>query len=151
MTENQRPEDSPTCEISRTSIDAVREKRAEHIRKYGFTIDMVFPTKEGETWNYHTHGVKESWDHPDFQLVLNIGQRNAMGIFHLLVDKIKEGEKFMVGIDYDCIAEGFPTRFISAKECGREVLRLIVPDPKGNLDENKMDSEYAAQYQNLDS
>jgi hypothetical protein len=147
MKDETRPDDET---IEQRFVE-VRARQQQMIEKYGFTIDMVFPSGGSEHWNIHTHGVLESFGHPDFQVVLNIGQRNVLGIFHLLVDRVKKGEKFVEGTDYDCIAQGFPTRFIKAKECGREVLRLIVPDTQGHLDPQSISYPYSLQYENLET
>jgi len=119
----------------------------EMIGRYGFYIHFVLDANYA---NIHTHGVAESFDHPDLQIVINIDRQTASSLLHTVVDQIKEGKVIQTGVDYTEIAN-LPTRFIRATECGRPVLRLIIPDRAGTLDKDTMDPMFARQYDNLNS
>jgi len=61
---------------------------------------------------------------------------------------VKSGTKFEPGEEYQgVIKEGFGVTFVVASETGRLVLRLIICDSNGCLDKDKMDGEYAKQYE----
>jgi hypothetical protein len=95
-----------------------------------YTIDL---DKNGMA-NYHTHGLREHYDHPDFQIVLPISSKIVVPIFHQIMGMIKGGKRFEAGVDYDDILrDGYLVRMIGAIEDNREVLRIIFPDKSGNL------------------
>lgn len=129
----------------RVRHDALVQWSKDMLDKYGFFIHFVI---DGEHANIHTHGLDENFHHPDLQIALNIPQQSACGLLHAIVDQIRKGKSFETGRDYDEIAT-LPTRFIRAEECGRTVLRLIIPDRAGTLDREGMDPAFARQYENL--
>ena len=106
--------------------------------RHGFLIHHVInPDNEGTQGipilDSHTHGVLEKWDHPEIQLIFPPGML-ADGcegaLIHAVVDQIREGTKFQEGGEYEKILKGkFRATFIKAGEN----LRLILPDPEGNL------------------
>ena len=98
-------------------------------------------------YNYHTHGMEHSFKHPNIQIVLPIDFVAAHNIAYAIVEKIRKGVRFEANIDYKGIMENdYLIRFIDAKECGRSVLRLLIPDKNG-----KYEGEFAAQLTMLDS
>jgi len=123
----------------------------EKIRKHGWFAHFMVDGLPNGMADIHTHGIAETFGHPDLQLTVNIGERNAMGIFHALVRRIRGGEVLRVGVDYEDIARGYRTKFTHAGEDGRPVLRLIVPDVAGTLERETMDLMFAKQYECLES
>ena len=71
--------------------------------------------------------------HLDFQIVLPIHQNIAGHIIKNFVDRIDQGEQFEDGMEVNEIISNFPVRLIKAKEGNRDVLRIILPDPKGRF------------------
>ena len=129
----------------------VRAWEEKQVRKRGWFVHFIVDGLPNGMANIHTHGIAETFGHPDLQLTVNIGERNVMGIFHALVKRIRGGEVLRVGFDYGDIAQGYRTRFIHAVEGGRPVLRLIVPDVAGILERETMDLMFAKQYECLES
>lgn len=145
--------DRPANETLEQRLARVHAWQDEQLKKYGFYVDLVMGGLPDGLVNIHTHGFPESVFHPDIQIVVNIGQQNAMAILHLIHGNLKSGKSkgYYPGQDYDDIAAGFKVRFIKARECDRDVCRLIVCDSDGNLDADKMNKPiFAAQYKHLD-
>lgn len=98
-------------------------------------------------FNYHTHGLETSWNHPNIQIVLPLRFETAHHIVADIVERIKGGERFEPNKDYaDIVGGGYMVRFIEAKECGRSVLRLVIPDKNGVYE-----GDFAEQFIMLDS
>ena len=83
-------------------------------------------------FNAHTHGFEETWDTLNVQIVMPLPPVVVQGVFHGVADLMKEGVRFEEDKDYDKIAKGLNVRFIKARETGRDVWRMIVPDKAGN-------------------
>jgi len=133
----------------------VRQWQEEQVARYGFWIDLVIDGGPAPGLvNIHTHGLKQTFGFPDVQIVINIGQRNAMGILHHIASKYRIaateniGQPYVPGVVYADIAT-MPTCFVEATECDRPVLRLVVPDKNGSLDKDTMDPLFAKQYTEL--
>ena len=90
--------------------------------------------------NAHTHGM-ERYNHPDFQLVLNYSHQEIARILNTMGLRVQSGERFKAGDLVEGIYEDCPVRLDEAQECGRTVLRVVIPD-KYNIfpeDERCMD------------
>lgn len=107
---------------------------AASIKEYGFFIHFVAKDSSSPTlFNTHTHGLERSFKHLDLQIVCPVPEQLAMYVFHTVVDFIKKGKSFADGeISYDVL--DLPVKFVAAKECDRDVLRIILPDTKGLVD-----------------
>ncbi|MGL5714336.1 MAG: DUF4262 domain-containing protein [Paraclostridium sp.] len=117
-------------------IAQIKEQEKEWMEKYGFYIHFIFPCKDDpcKYVNIHTHGVKESFNHPDFQMVVGINSQLAAQLMHSLVNDVKAGAVFKDGDVYDKLIRNMNVRFVkSSDENDREVLRVLMPDPKGLL------------------
>lgn len=100
--------------------------------------------------NIHTHGLAESFDHLDLQIVLPLSQETAGPILKTIVDRIKDGEHFSDGdILESVIANGYCVKMVNAEENDRPVLRIIFPDAKGNFDLELITGNYVLQYKGL--
>jgi len=98
-------------------------------------------------YNYHTHGMEASYNHPNIQIVLPLRMETAHHIVGDIIDKIKAGERFEPNKEYaNIVGGGYMVRFIEAMECGRKVLRLLIPDKNG-----KYEGDFAEQLTMLDS
>lgn len=100
--------------------------------------------------NYHTHGLTDTFDHLDLQIVVSLGQNTAHGIFLSALDCIKEGRKFAHGDVVDRIVKGYNVKFVTATEGGRNLLRIILPDQNGSLDYADMEVGMREQYDDLE-
>lgn len=124
-------------------LEDLQQQADEMMAKYGWYYHLV-------PGNIHTHGIEESFAHKDLQIALFIPQPVAQAVFDSMVDRIKEGWTFLPGKDYDGVIRSFKIRIMAATENDRNVLRVILPDPDGELDKDKMAKEYATQYEGLD-
>jgi len=90
----------------------------------------------GAVVNAHTHGFEEVLGHLDFQIVgTSADRRYVQHFFNDVYNRIKKGTRFEEGdvipdliednhgVDHDVHIE-------KHQECGRDVLRLIFPDPQ---------------------
>ncbi|WP_186786219.1 DUF4262 domain-containing protein [Paenibacillus agilis] len=106
-------------------------KMATAIAEMGWRADIV-PASEydGIHANYHTHGLQENFGHIDFQVVLPIDPSKTHAVMFQIIENIKEGKVYEEGKLYDDIIP-MPMGFKVFKECGRDVLRLLIPDGQG--------------------
>ncbi|PUZ21316.1 hypothetical protein DCC81_25245 [Chitinophaga parva] len=108
----------------------------EILREYGWYVhfvpnDEMFPNHI----NFHTHGLEESFNHPDLQMCFPLDTKIAHGIFSDAVTFIREGKSFRTGVKYTGVIEGdLSVEFIEAKEGGRTVLRMIFPNREGTYE-----------------
>ena len=94
----------------------------------------------------HTHGLCERFDHPNLQIVFPLGMDRVREFFwNAFNTYIKQGPGVPVNQLVDNIAN-VPLLTRWAIEGGREVVRLIVPDPQMRYDEASMDAGYAIQH-----
>lgn len=117
------------------------------VTEHGWCCHAVPRSDGAPQQNVHTHGLPESFEHLDFQIVAFISPEQAWAILNELVEQVRSGRRFESGIDVEDILERWPVRLISAVESGRTVLRVILPDCHGNLDEENMDEWGRDQYQ----
>jgi len=136
------------CAICRMGEEKYRQWEQECLEKTGWLAhSVVDDVKTPLGVNFHTHGIKENFNHTDFQIVLPLRPEIAHSFFNLLVEEIKNGKTFEAGKEYDNLTIGYITRFINAKECGRDVLRMLICNPEGTY-EGEM---YEAQFTMLDN
>ena len=95
----------------------------------------------------HTHGLEEKYNHPNFQILISLPKNTVQSIFWGFVDRIKEGERFEHGGMYSKIIKNFPVQLAWARESGRRVLRIILPDPQGCIDRKKMTNGFDLQWE----
>lgn len=108
----------------------VQEKMKRQLEEMGWFVHYS-SSMCSEYANIHTHGLVENFGHPDLQIALRINQNLAMGLLTDAVDLIKEGKRFEEGR-----MENFCGNTIWLKpfnEVDREVLRIILCDPKGKF------------------
>lgn len=95
--------------------------------------------------NIHTHGLEETFNHPDIQLVLPLDNVAYLKLLSKLVESIKSGMRFEQGLIYS-IEKNIDITFVRAKEAGRDILRVVLPDEHGNLEKDAMHLPYELQY-----
>lgn len=141
-----RQKHDPNCVCCNgMSMDDLRKWEAEKMSKSGFFMHYVPYNEEGYV-SSHTHGVKKSWNHPDFEIVIPVGPETANSIMWELVNRVKKGETFEAGKKYDRVIKGFEVGFAWAVEDGRDVLRVILPDKNGLFPEDDgVDPNYGLQ------
>lgn len=130
------------------------DKRNSMIKEYGWTIDAVYPTEDSKSLfaNIHTHGLEENFSHKDLQCVMPIDPETIHDIFSIIIEKIKNGDKFEEGKCYSGVLNGdYKVRLVKARESGREVLRVILPDKNNKLHREIMEDPYGLQYSNIET
>lgn len=121
----------------------LREWENDCIAKYGFYVHYV---NLGEAIDVHTHGLVETHNHADLQIVFPIDLKTSHSVINSVVERIEEGEVFVDGQVAEGIIENFSVKFIEVEENGRKVLRIILPDEKGRIERDKISKKYAIQY-----
>jgi 5'(3')-deoxyribonucleotidase len=129
------------------AIDRIKEKEQVLLNEYGFYIHLVADDSY-DSVNAHTHGLFEKYNHLDFQIVLNLHPNIISSIMHNLIDLVKKGERFHDEQEVGSIIQNFNIKLIETFESGRKVLRIILPDQKGDLNKDTMEELYAKQYIN---
>lgn len=105
----------------------------EMVKRHGWHIHFdLLSTNYPYNVNIHTHGLSK-FDHIDLQICYSVIKEDAYTIFLNIVNKIKKGLKFRPAIKYFDILHGHEVEFAEAKEDGRVVLRIILPDKNGDL------------------
>lgn len=116
------------------------------MKKYGFYSHFVLGgdfDNSPSGVNIHTHGIPESLGHPDFQITVLLDPEIASGIFHNLYKRLKAGRTFEAGdVASNILGGGMKITFIEVMECDRPVLRVILPDPDGNIRRSTMNREW---------
>lgn len=112
----------------------LRKLMQDDIKKYGFHVHYILHHKEGFA-DYHTHGLVETFGHPELQIVMRFQFELAGGIFHDVVNEIRKGKKFEPGKEYENILKGMPIRISAVPpEPGEdERVRILFPDAQGKF------------------
>jgi hypothetical protein len=129
----------------------IQARDADLLKRYGWLAHIVTDDPTSPTgFNWHPHGLQERYDHRDFQIVCPLPPKVAHQIGTTLADRVKAGETFGSGQKLAQIVKGeMLVKLIAATECGRPVLRVILPDPRGKLDLGEIDEQFARQYEDL--
>jgi hypothetical protein len=125
-----------------------RDWTRTEMKKHGWICHFVADGDEQTPngFNAHTHGLQENYQHKDFQVVIPLPEKVAHSIFITLANRVKEGEKFQAGQKLDEVIQRMQVKLIDAVECGRPVLRVILPDKAGKVDLGEIGDPYARQY-----
>lgn len=137
------------CDHGGTEEEAfvkIKELEEQFLESHGFYIHFVSDDPNcPNNINIHTHGL-ESFDHLDFQIVISLPKDVVKDVLFSLVERVKNGESFHDKQYVDEIITLGSVKLIEKEESGRRVLRIIFPDPEGNLNLNQMDEKYSVQY-----
>jgi len=87
-------------------------------------------------FNSHTHGM-EKYGHLDFQLVLPLHPQLTAEILNTIGEEVQNGRKFKPG-EYSKDVFTCEFRIKLYRESGRDVLRLIFPDPNMRFPEDPL-------------
>ena len=139
--------DNPEC-AGCQGVD-VEQWQQEQEEKHGWYSHLVAdePRPNLPTgFNAHTHGLPDKYDHPDFELVISIPQQVVGSIFWSLTKRIAGGERFEPGQEVSEVIQKFNIKLIPAFRDDEEVLRIILPNAEGKLNENELHGNFAMQY-----
>jgi hypothetical protein len=141
------------CECARCKYGNEEQDRWEKecIEKFGWFAHYVGEGYKHQMVNIHTHGIKEKWNHLDLQIVVPLPNKMANEILHNLTNQIKNGKVFLPGErDYSLLGE-YPITFKAGfTETDRPILRVILPDPNGCVDNGIMKHPFGLQYLGLE-
>ena len=101
--------------------------------------DQHFPN----SINYHTHGVLESFGHPDLQICFPLSTEIAHQILSIIVNQIKKGEHFEPNRRYEkIIDDNLNIEFIEAMEGNRKILRIVFPNRDGSYEGEAFSAQF---------
>jgi hypothetical protein len=138
------------CAGCRDGIKAVQDRQREMMEKHGWIVHYVTHDHDCSPTgvNIHTHGLPEKFGHLDIQIVCPLSQMVAHGVLYNCVAKIKEGKTFVPGeVVEGLVTNGYKVKFVQAREMGRDVLRLIIPDKSNNVERGDLTHPFAIQYE----
>lgn len=85
--------------------------------------------------NAHTHGM-EKYGHLDFQMVIHTDPELMGYVLNEFGLRVQSGQQFKAGDMVEGIFLDCPVRLDEFDECGRKVLRVIIPDGKNRFPED---------------
>ena len=130
---DHKHEDGTKCFICNGgSLDEMKQWQDDMLQKCGFYMHFVNSPEEGYM-NAHTHGFDETWNHPDFQIVIRLDPKTVSEIFWNFAKRVKGGEIFTSGMSVDKIIASSLVKLETMIEGSRQVLRVILPDADGRF------------------
>jgi len=141
--------DEPVCDSCAFGIEETIKREKECLKEFGWYVHSVMNDPDYPySMNIHTHGLLENFKHPDLQICLRISPTVAHAILSGAIELIKAGRTFSDGeiVIGDIISGDLPVLFLKRQECGRDVLRIIAPDPTGCIDKENIDPYYLEQW-----
>lgn len=98
------------------------------MKKFDWLVHYVINTYgPGGITNAHTHGMKW-YNHMDFQIVLPVSMEQSALLLNTIGEEVQKGRRFKLG-HYSGEVFSCDFRLIIRRETGRNVFRLIFPDP----------------------
>lgn len=103
--------------------------------------------------NSHTHGFPEKYGINDLQIVAPVDSKVVNDLFHAIADlldagklgRVEPGKKYYGWSAVN--TDSTPLAFHPARECGRDVWRVILPDKQMRcLKDESMDLPWSMQY-----
>ena len=116
-----------------------REQEEKWMREMGWYAHLVEN-------NYHTHGFDQTFNHPDIQIVVPLDPKLLHNLANCVIDRIKAGNTIVPNERTPGIIKGLDVLFIETTEGDRPVLRMILPDPQGNVERDKIEPPWDTQY-----
>ena len=108
------------------------EKLKHFLDTVGFYVHYIVEPPH----NYHTHGLPESFNHPDLQIALAVKKETAMNILGTVIDLIKEGQEIKDGMHLFNVICDYCIKAYKTTEDGRDIIRLLLPDRAGIFPDN---------------
>lgn len=123
----------------------------QKIKEHGYYIHYAPPEGNQDFVDYHTHGLEQSRNHKDFQVLLPAGAdilysqttyspmvampadfTTICKIISGLVDLVDKGAVFQSGMELYEPIYNYSVKIVDSTENGRAVLRILLPDENGN-------------------
>lgn len=117
------------------NIIELKRKEKELMDEYGYYVHYVLNEK-GKYANIHTHGLEETYDHYNLQIVLPLEFSLCSYLFERIINEyIKKYKRLKNGDYLYKIIEKYP---IKIKEIEYDkTFRIILPDPNGLFPNDK--------------
>lgn len=131
---------------------AFERKEREDMRKYGWIAHVVGSDDKTAPFgfNYHTHGLPQKFKGAyDVQIVLPLPPKLAHRLAINYIALLAEGQRIDPGQVCSKIVRGMDVKLVVVKECGRKVLRMILPDSAGFWEKEKADPKFARQWEGV--
>ena len=142
-----KPNSDPECSCCKNGIEETRRMQRECMEKYGWYCHNVAEGAKTPTgFCIHTHGMQESFNHPDLQIILPLQPETAHGVLVSAVNLAKESG-LTPGEKYEKVLKNFSVKAMWAREGDRPVIRIILPDKHNHLEKEDLDEDYAQQYE----
>ena len=95
----------------------------------------------------HTHGSIENYNHPEFQVVLDLGDSRIAFLLNRLGSMVKEGRRFKSGDLVSGIIDDYDLQLFELADDAGKVLRVIIPDKNHHFPEDlNCEFPYCLQY-----
>ena len=130
--------------LDKKTHDKLINVQKDKIKKMGWITHILPCVDEHQRNNSHTHGLFDNFSHLDLQIVAPLDPQIVIRTFALVIDRIRKGETFKDGQIFTL--SDFDVKFINANESNRPVLRIVFPDPEGNIEEVLMLEPFNTQY-----
>lgn len=117
-------------------LELINKQEQEMLNLYGWYVHYVTDFKELRDKgmaNIHTHGVSETFNHLDIQVVLPLSPEIIHPVLVKVVERIQMGETFEEHTHYRDIFFDKNVCFVIREEGGRQVLRMLIPDSNGRF------------------
>ena len=132
------------------NLEQVQAWHDEQMAKHGWFAHFVFDDVEKPNGiNFHTHGLDQTYDHLDFQIVLPLQHKTAHSIFWELARMLEAGRRFSSGDRVSNVISNYDIKLVQVEDNGRNVLRIIFPDAAGHLEKEELAEKFAAQYEGV--
>ena len=116
--------------------DACREKHAPFFKPF--------------LCNAHTHGMRETYKHPEFQTVLHIGEYKVAYILNTLCSMVQKGRRFKSGEVVSNVIANYDLQLFETSDNGEKLFRVVIPDAYNHFPDDK-DCENYYNLQHLDT
>lgn len=107
------------------AIRRAQIRDAHYLEQIGWVAHVITDTPFA-----HTHGLDETYNHPDFEVRLAVGPRERYNLLRTLAEAVKQGQVFRTSDEISTLFLS-PVRFVERQESRRTVLRAIFPDAEG--------------------
>jgi hypothetical protein len=118
----------------------LRRRVKDSLVRDGYVVHYVYAGHPAGA-SVHTHGLPQ-----DFELVLPLPPEVAAGVLAELARRVLLGERFTDGQEVPGVILRHLVRLVAARESGRKVLRVILPDRLGELEPEHMLEPFRRQY-----
>lgn len=135
---------------SNDHIKEILDKQNELMGRYGWYAHIVTDCKSMDTepFNAHTHGLPETFEHPNLQIIYTeLSQKEISDIFTEVIDSyVSKGYKLHEGLVLELTKYKTSVKFVPTTSYDNEnVIRILLPDGNGKFPGDEGCDEYINQ------